>query len=233
MHHSFWHQRWQEQRIGFHLDKINSYLSKYWHKFDVPDQSHVFVPLCGKTNDLLFFHQQGHRVIGNELSTLAVQDFYTEQQLNASKTIISSEKNFQGQSEVTLWSSPEVDILCGDFFALEKDYLPDISVVYDRAALVALPSEMREKYVEKMLTLLPKKVSMLLLTLDYDEKEKQGPPFSVTEEEVYRLYGEHFDIELLEVADINEESRSPRSQNMSYFNERVFLLEKKLLTGSC
>ena len=227
MHHSFWHQRWQEQRIGFHLDKVNPYLSKYWHRLNVAKQSRIFVPLCGKSMDLHFFHQQGLRVLGNELSTLAVQDFYTEQQLNASKTIISTEKNLSDASDLTLWSSPEVDILCGDFFALEKEHLSDISAVYDRAALVALPAELREKYVEKMLTLLPQNVSMLLLTLDYDEKEKQGPPFSVTEEEVYRLYGEHFEIELLELADISAENRSPRSQNMSYFNERVFLLTKK------
>lgn len=77
-----------------------------------------------------------------------------------------------------------------------------------------------------MLTLLPEKVSMLLLTLDYDENEKQGSPFSVTEDEVYRLYGEHFEIELLEVTDISSENRSPRSQNMSCFNERAFLLTK-------
>jgi len=93
---------------------------------------------------------------------------------------------------------------------------------------VALPSEMREKYVKKMLEILPEKVKILLITLDYDENEKQGPPFSVTEEEVYRLYSENFMIELLEVASISEEQRSPRSQNMSYFNEWVFLLERKV-----
>lgn len=226
MHHSFWHQRWQEQHIGFHLDKINPYLSKYWHRLEVSEQGRVFVPLCGKSHDLLFLHQQGHKVIGNELSSLAVQDFYTEQQLNASKTIISSEKNLFDETALTLWDSPEVDIYCGDFFALKKEYLSDISAVYDRAALVALPREMRENYVKKMLEILPQKVKILLLTLDYDENEKQGPPFSVTEEEVYRLYGDYFSIELLEVADIAAEQRSPRSQNMSYFNERSFLLKR-------
>jgi len=228
MHHSFWHQRWQEQRIGFHLDKINPFLSKYWHRLEILEPGRVFVPFCGKSHDLLFFHQQGHKVLGNELSSLAVQDFYTEQQLNASKTIISSEKKSPDEPGLIHWSSPEIDILCGDFFALKKDYLSDISVVYDRASLVALPSEMREKYVKKMLEILPEKVKILLLTLDYDENEKQGPPFSVTEEEVYRLYSENFTIELLEVAGISEEQRSSRSQNMSYFNERVFLLERKV-----
>lgn len=196
MHHSFWHRHWQEQCLGFHLDKVNPYLSKYWHRVGVAGPGRIFVPLCGKSNDLLFFQQQGHRVLGNELSTLAVQDFYTEQQLIASKTVISAEKNISEQLTLTLWNSPEVDILCADFFALKKEHLSDISAVYDRAALVALPSEMRKKYVKKMLELLPENVSMLLLTLDYDENEKQGPPFSVTEEEVYRLYGEYFAIEL-------------------------------------
>ncbi|MCU7939526.1 MAG: thiopurine S-methyltransferase [gamma proteobacterium symbiont of Bathyaustriella thionipta] len=226
MHHSFWHQRWQEQRIGFHLDKVNPYLSKYWHRLEVLEQGCVFVPLCGKSHDLLFFHQQGQKVLGNELSSLAVQDFYTEQRLNASKTIISSKNNSSNETELIRWSSPQVDILCGDFFALEKDYLSDITIVYDRAALVALPSDMRQFYVKKLLQILPEKIKILLLTLDYDENEKQGPPFSVTEEEVYQLYGKNFSIELLEVTDIAAEQRSPRSQNMSYFNERVFLLER-------
>jgi len=226
MHHSFWHQRWQEQRIGFHQDSINPYLSKYWPTLEVPEHSRVFVPLCGKSHDLKYFPQQGYRVVGNELSTLAVQDFYTEQQLIASKTIISTQNSLPEPSPLTLWSSSEVNILCGDFFALQKEHVSDISAVYDRAALVALPLEMREKYVQKLLQLLPEKVSMLLLTLDYDENEKQGPPFSVTEAEVYRLYGQYFDIECLEVADIRPEHRSPRSQDMSYFNERVFRLRR-------
>lgn len=226
MHHSFWHQRWQEQQIGFHLDSINPYLSKYWSRLKLPKQSRIFVPLCGKSHDLRYFHQQGYRVIGNELSTLAVQDFYTEQQLIASKTIISTKKTMPEQNQLMLWQHPEVDIICGDFFALTKEQVSDISAVYDRAALVALPPEMRRKYVNHLMTLLPEKVSILLLTLDYDENEKQGPPFSVTEEEVYSLYGKQFDIDCLEVADISADKRSPRSQNMSYFNERVFLLTR-------
>ena len=226
MHHSFWHQRWQEQRIGFHLDKINPYLSKYWSLLDLPEQSHVFVPLCGKSHDLRYLHQQGHRVTGNELSPLAVRDFYTEQQLIASKSTIYNENYDSGQAQSTLWSSPEVDIICGDFFAINKQQLHDIDAVYDRAALVSLPREMRKKYVKKLLQIIPEKISILLVTLDYNEKEKQGPPFSVPEEEVFQLYAAHFDIKLLEVADITPDKRSPRSQKLSYFNERVFLLKR-------
>ncbi len=172
MHSSYWHQRWQEQRIGFHLDTINPYLSKYWPKLKVPKNSRVFVPLCGKSMDLCYFPQQGLKVLGNELSTLALQDFYTEQQLNASKTVISDENSATGQTPMTLWHSDDIDIICGDFFALKKEQLSDIKAVYDRAALVALPSEMRKNYVQKMLEILPEKISMLLLTLDYNEEEK-------------------------------------------------------------
>ncbi len=227
MHSSYWHQRWQEQRIGFHLDTINPYLSKYWPKLGVPKNSRVFVPLCGKSLDLCYFPQQGLKVLGNELSTLAVQDFYTEQQLNASKTIISDENSASGQTPMTLWQSEDIDIICGDFFALKKEQLSDIKAVYDRAALVALGSERRKNYVQKMLEILPEKISMLLITLDYNEAEKQGPPFSVTQNEVFSLYEAYFSIELLEVSPIEPRQRSPRSQNMSYFNERVFLLNSK------
>ncbi len=224
MHASFWHQRWQEQRIGFHQNKINPYLSKYWPKLNITENSRVFVPLCGKSLDLCYFPQQGLKVLGNELSTLAVQDFYTEQQLIASKTVICDENSATGQTQMSLWQSKDIDLLCADFFTLKKEQLTDIKAVYDRAALVALPSEMRRKYVQKMLEILPDKISMLLLTLDYNENEKQGPPFSVTQEEVYELYEPYFNIELLELSAIEPQQRSPRSQNMSYFNERVFYL---------
>jgi thiopurine S-methyltransferase len=226
MHHSYWHQRWQEQQIGFHLDEVNPYLVKYWSRLALPENSRVFVPLCGKSHDLRYLAEQGYQVTGNELSTLAVEDFYTEQQLNASKTLLQNENPTTGQTAMTLWNSDKINIFCGDFFTLKKEQLTDISAVYDRAALVALPPEMRENYVKKLLQLIPKKISMLLMTLDYDETQKQGPPFSVTKEEVYRLYQHEFSIEQLERAAIAPGERSPRSQNMSYFNERVFLLKR-------
>lgn len=227
MHASFWHQRWQEQRIGFHKDKINSYLSKHWPKLNIPEKSRILVPLCGKSLDLCYFPQHGLKVLGNELSTMAVQDFYTEQQLNASKTVICDENSATGQHQMTLWQSDNIDIICADFFDLKKQQLSDIKAVYDRAALVALPADMRKKYVRKMLEILPKNISMLLLTLDYNQNEKQGPPFSVTQDEVFELYEPYFTIELLEVSEIEPQQRSPRSQNMSYFNERVFFLQSK------
>ncbi len=227
MHASFWHQGWQEQRIGFHQNKINPYLSKYWPKLNITENSRVFVPLCGKSLDLCYFPQQGLKVLGNELSTLAVQDFYTEQQLIASKTVICDENSVTVQAQMSLWQSKDIDLLCGDFFALKKKQLTDIKAVYDRAALVALPSEMRRKYVRKMREILPDKISMLLLTLDYNENEQQGPPFSVTQEEVYELYEPCFNIELLELSETEPQQRSPRFQNMSYFNERVFYLSSR------
>ncbi|MCU7836391.1 MAG: thiopurine S-methyltransferase [gamma proteobacterium symbiont of Taylorina sp.] len=226
MQHSYWLQRWQEKRIGFHLDAANPYLSSYLPLLGHSEDSHVFVPMCGKSHDLYYLHQQGYRVTGNELSDLAVKDFYTEQQLKASKSVLFDENSKTEQVELMLWTSPEVDIICGDFFALNKEQLHDITAVYDRGSLVALPYKMRKKYVKKLLKIVPKKVPILLVTLDYDEKEKKGPPFSVTEEEVFQLYSRYFDIRCLEIADIKPEKRSSRSQNMSYFNERVFFLKR-------
>lgn len=226
MQHSFWLERWQEDRIGFHQNIVNPYLSKYWASLKLSHGSPVFVPLCGKSNDLIYLHEQGHKVIGNELSPLAVTDFYTEQQLIASKSVLSNEKNYSDEQSLVHWESAKADIMCGDFFLLKKQHLPDISAVYDRAALVALPLEMRHKYVIKLLELMPEQVSIFLITLEYDEKEKQGPPFSVPEREVRQHFQEYFDINLLEVQDINEDQRSPASQNMSYFRELVFLLSR-------
>mgnify|MGYP001828449279 CR=1 FL=1 len=226
MQHSYWLERWHENRIGFHLDSFNPFLEKYWERLKLPENSRVFVPLCGKSKDLIFLHQQGHQVLGNELSPLAVKDFYTEQQVNASKSVISAKNPSTGQPNLQHWISEKVDILCGDFFSINKEQLADITAVYDRGALVALPPKMRVDYVSKLLEILPRKVSMLLLTLEYDEKLKQGPPFSVSEDEVRTLFGEQFNIELLVVEDITEEQRSPNSQQLSYFRERAWLLSR-------
>ncbi len=120
MQHSYWLERWQNNRIRFHLDSINPFLSKYWSRLNLPENSRIFVPFCGKSKDMIFLQQHGHQVIGNELSPLAVKDFYTEQQLNASKSVISAENSTSPADGMQQWSSEKVDIICGDLFPWKK-----------------------------------------------------------------------------------------------------------------
>ena len=58
----------------------------------------------------------------------------------------------------------------------------------------------------------------LLITLEYPQHEKQGPPFSVPEAEVRELYGRDWDIDVLERRDI-------LAQQPAFIEEGVTALE--------
>lgn len=66
-------------------------------------------------------------------------------------------------------------------------------MVYDRAALVALPGEMRARYAAH-LTAVSKAAPQFLITFAYDQSQMEGPPFSVPGEEVRRLYENRYAI---------------------------------------
>ena len=187
MKHDFWHLRWSEGRIGFHQADFNPYLKKYWQLLSLAGDDRVFVPLCGKSKDMLWLREQGHEVLGVELNPSACEAFFAE---NGAEPECSQQPGF------VVRSVDGVQLLCGDFFSLNAEDLRDVSAVYDRAALIALPPEMRVQYVEYLTQILPRGVQILLITLEFEGEG--GPPFSVQGSEVERLFGEAFEIECLE-----------------------------------
>ncbi len=212
----FWLARWREGKLGFHQEEINPYLQRFWPSLQVPAANSVFVPLCGKSHDLLWLHQQGHPVVGVEISELAVRSFFTEQGL-----CFTREK----RGTFTRFYAHDVELLCGDFFDLRPPELAGVTAVYYRAALIALPPQMRQYYVAHLYNfLLPGKVSALLVTLEYPPNEMEGPPFSVTEKEVRKLFQPEFRIELLEEQDILETTPFFREQGLTALNEKAFRL---------
>lgn len=186
MEANFWHSRWQEGRIGFHQAEVNTFLKVYWPK--LPSQSLVFVPLCGKSLDMLWLAAQGHRVIGVELSELAAQEFFAEQSVQPD---IEQRGNFVG------YSANNVTILCGDFFGLTPADLDGVVAVFDRAALIALPKNMRQRYAEHLRELLPDGCQMLLVGMEYDESVMSGPPFNVPWAEISTLFDHHGQLKIL------------------------------------
>src|SRR3546814_8142059 len=74
----FWQQRWRDNRIGFHRDGVLPLLEKHWPSLGLATGSRVFVPLCGKSLDMAWLAARGHRVLGVELSPLAVGQFFDE-----------------------------------------------------------------------------------------------------------------------------------------------------------
>ncbi|HEY6598581.1 MAG TPA: thiopurine S-methyltransferase [Pseudomonadales bacterium] len=189
MNREFWLDRWRLNQIGFHQAQFNARLLQHWRSVEVPTGASVFVPLCGKSRDMLWLAEQGHPVIGNELAPAAVDAFFAETGLPHTQ---------RRHGAFTFYESAKIDIYCGDFFELTPLELTGVDAVYDRGALVALPPEMRARYADHLVSILPPHAEILLLTLEYDQALVSGPPFSISETEVDALFGSRCSIDVLE-----------------------------------
>ncbi|WP_086481744.1 thiopurine S-methyltransferase [Oceanospirillum sanctuarii] len=211
MDKAFWHQRWEEGRIGFHQDEVHPALPAYWN--NLPEKLRVssgdvgqvepvaqkakvvFVPLCGKSNDMVWLAEQGWQVIGVELSELAVKEFFEAQGLNPVHTEVAD--------QLSCYQAGPYQLYCGDFFHLHRQHMIDVTAVYDRASLVALPKAKRHRYAFHLAQMLSPAVEMLLVSLEH--QKPSGPPFTVKADEIEWLFGANFEIEQL--ARLEEDDR--------------------------
>lgn len=214
MQHTFWLERWELNQIGFHNAEVNQHLQQNWDLLTLPPNSKVFVPFCGKSLDLLWLRQRNHHVIGVELSAIAAEAFFAENKL--SYTV-------EKKGEFDVFETDGIQIYCGDFFKLPSDVLCDVKAVYDRASLVALPSEMRIEYAEKMSQLLPVNSQILLISFIYAQHEMQGPPFSIESAEIEKLFY-WCDIKHLYSKDISDKELHFRQRGVTRIFETVHIL---------
>jgi thiopurine S-methyltransferase len=179
----FWHERWHRREIGFHRSEIHWALKRHWDEISGGRAGRVMVPLCGKSLDLRWLAERGHGVVGVELSGRAVEEFYREWKKAPTCT---------RSGRLQHWRAGNVEIFEGDFF----DYLNDepFQLFYDRAALVALPQEMRGRYIDHLGSLLADNASGLLVTFEYDQASMDGPPFSVPADELGDYPGFRFEL---------------------------------------
>ena len=217
MEPDFWHDRWQQGQIGFHQDQINDYLVRNWERVQAPAGSRVLVPLAGKSLDMLWLRDQGHQVMGVEVSPLAVDAFFEENGIAAVEEQDGPFRRKRGDG-VELW--------CGDFFDLTPEHTQDLGGVYDRASLIALPPSMRERYARHLAELLPTGTRVLLITFEYPQAEMDGPPFSVSEEEVNDLYRDTFTVECLERFDALAANARFQERGLTSLYEKNFLLTR-------
>jgi len=202
MEPAFWHARWAERRIGFHEGRPNDHLVR--HAARLADHHRVFVPLCGKTEDLAFLASRGHDVVGVELVELAVREFFADHQLHPTVT---------PRGSLVAYTAPSIQIFAGDLFATTRDVIGPIDAIYDRAALVAMPPDRRRRYVDHLRTLGARRI--LLVTLELPQDDDVGPPFTVIEAEVRALY----DGMRVELLDERPDARHPDGK------ERCFLID--------
>ena len=179
MQADFWHERWSHNQIGFHESTANPLLVAHFATLGLSPGARIFVPLCGKTLDIDWLLSLGFRVAGSELSPLAVAQLFER---------LGGESTSTRAGELTQRSTGGLDVFVGDFFGLSRAQLGLVDAVYDRAALIALPLDMRRRYTEH-LSALTNGAPQLLIALEYEQQGRDGPPFSVDAAEVQALYG--------------------------------------------
>jgi len=212
-----WLARWQNNKIGWHTDAVNRSLVDYFELLELTHGASVFVPLCGKSVDMIYLSEMGCSVIGVELSLVAVEQFFIENSLQYS---VSEIDNF------VLYQSERIKIYCGDYFNLNAEHLSSLSAVYDRASLIALDLDLREKYAQHLTDIIPLDARILLLTLIYPQHQMSGPPFSVSNSEVESLFGLAFKYRQLHCFnDIDNEPKFLRA-GVDYVENAAYLLQK-------
>ncbi|NKB76762.1 MAG: thiopurine S-methyltransferase [Gammaproteobacteria bacterium] len=217
MDSDFWLSKWEAGQLGFHQEKINSRLKRHWGMKGLNGGA-VLVPLCGKSKDMLWLAEQGHSVVGVEISETACRDFFKE-------TGLDYEESNDGR--FIHFKSDSIELLQGDIFALTEADLPSVDVVYDRASLIALPPKMRRQYADHLSALLNTNDQILLIGMDYDQNKMKGPPFSVTEKEVRTLFSNSFKIDRVDHSSGPDIVGNLSERGLDTLTEKIYVMTKE------
>jgi thiopurine S-methyltransferase len=213
----FWHDRWRNAQIGFHQSSVDDDLVQHWPVLSLPKSARVLVPLCGKSLDLLWLRQRGHKVVGVELSDVALQAFFVENGVAARRRALP---------HFDLYETENLECYRGDLFGLTPERLGPVAAVYDRASLVSWAPEQRGRYVEHLTALTGTGTQTLLVTLEYRQAEMKGPPFSVDSDEVHRLYSRHHSIHELGRRDILPNEPRMRARGVSSLTDVCYRITR-------
>ena len=187
MEFNHWHDRWEQNQIGFHEGQPNVLLVEYFSALALDKGSRIMLPLCGKTVDIHWLLEQGYQVVGIELSEIAVKQLFEDLATTPTITEVGALKRYEASNVV---------IYVGDFFELTEEALGAVDLVYDRAALVALTEPQRKRYTAH-LRLITQNAPQLVICYEYDQSIVAGPPHSISAEEMRQHYAEYFELKHL------------------------------------
>jgi len=219
---SFWESKWKKGQTGFHMEEVYPPLKECFDNIPLPERANILVPLCGSSLDMYWLREQGHHVIGVEVSPIAIEQLKKQ-----------GEESFSHYQKGTfqVFKNTHLQLWQGDFMNLNLSWLPRIHLVYDKAALIALPPLQRVYYAKKMEEILGEKGQLMQQTFEYNQDEMDGPPFSVPREELEDHYGDNFNIELLMEKNAPELLKRFSKRGMqSYLKEKLFHIRPKNLS---
>ncbi len=220
MQNEFWHQAWaKSDKPGWQQPFVNQYLVDHWAVAGALPSGAVFVPLCGRSLDMQWLYERGHHIVGIDLSVAALEQFCKQQSIAAV---------CERDGDLTVFRAPGWTLFAGDFFKLSKAHLHQVCCVYDRAALIALPPPMREKYAGHMMSILPNDAKIFAVTITYDQAKMKGPPFSVSDEELQQLYGERYRVTLVQSDSGADRVGNLASRGVDTLRDACLLLQPKV-----
>lgn len=199
MEHKFWTDLWEKNETGFHVETANPLLVDHYPELSLAEHSRVFIPLCGKTLDIGWLLSKGHKVVGVELSQLAIDQLFVELGIPPRISLIGNIRHY---------SAKNIDIFVGDIFQLTKAIIGPVDAVFDRGALVALPKEMRSRYTSHLIDL-SEGAPQLLIAFEYEQTQMDGPPFSISRKELDHHYRDAYKPELLTTKNASDEFGVP------------------------
>ncbi len=219
MDQNFWLKRWEDAETGFHRAKPHPLLAAHWSELNLAKESQVFVPLCGKSSDMIWLAERGHKVVGAELSPIAVDGFFADLDLTP-KVENNTGLELKTAGPYRIWQS--------DVLELTRCDVGEIDSIYDRAALVALPPDMQANYAHLLTHLLSVGGQLFLVSLSYDQNEMKGPPFSISNETIQRLFAKHFEIvHRTTNSDALGESQNLKERGLTALTESLYILTRR------
>ncbi|MBV6492956.1 MAG: Thiopurine S-methyltransferase [Turneriella sp.] len=188
----FWHDKWKKKEIGFNCETPHPLLTRYFNALNLGRGSRIFVPLCGKSVDMAWLLKEGYKIVGCELSEIAVREFFETLQL---------EPEILELVDLKVYRTKDIEIYVGNIFDVSEVFFDaerhnEIHGVYDRAAIVALPPDMRKRYT-RHLARITNRAPQLVITFEYEQSQMQGPQFSVDGNEMHAHYDDAFTLERL------------------------------------
>jgi thiopurine S-methyltransferase len=207
-----WKKSWNNGKTGFHLSEANPSLVEYAHLF--AENSSILFPLCGKSLDMHFLMEAHHTIIGVELVSQAITEFFTEWKV-------------QPKREKNKYSHDGITIIESNIFNVQQQNLPVIDAVFDRAALIALPPHIRPQYANHLLSLLKDKGKILLISYDMPRDQEIGPPFPARKNDIPNLFCNASSVTLLkEIYKTAKDEPRLVQRGMDWSKEHVWLIEK-------
>ncbi len=216
MEASFWHSCWERNSLGFHQNSIHPFLDAHLKKRLIASPQRVFVPLCGKSDDMIWLAEYSE-VVGAELSDIACRDFFAEKGIEANVACDGSFKRYNYKN-IELWQ--------GDFFKLTTHQLEPFDWIYDRAALIAMPVDMQEQYAAHLASFIGKNTCLFLISLEFPPDELTGPPFAIFSSDVKRLF-DKYNVDCIAESELVDKVFAQREFNVSYLKEKLYLISNK------